>query len=81
MSDNSTAIIIIKVCELIVLLSESIICGLLPIYWYSYYLLFHIFLRKKFKNNFKAMGVANAFSGGIFFAVCMIHILPDVRTY
>ena len=24
------------------------------------------------------MGVANAFSGGIFFAVCMIHILPDV---
>ena len=24
------------------------------------------------------MGIANAFSGGIFFAVCMIHILPDV---
>ena len=36
MSDNSTAIIIIKVCELIVLLSESIICGLLPIYWYLF---------------------------------------------
>ena len=37
MSENSTAIIIIKVCELIVLLSESIICGLLPLYWLYIY--------------------------------------------
>ena len=36
MGENSTAITIIKICELIILLGESIICGLLPLYWFKF---------------------------------------------
>jgi zinc transporter 1/2/3 len=33
---------------------------------------------KGFKESPKIIGIANAFSGGVFLAIALVHILPDV---
>jgi zinc transporter 1/2/3 len=38
---------------------------------------FIIILRTYFTTNFKFIGIANAFSGGIFLSVALLHLLPE----
>ena len=33
---------------------------------------------KGFKESPKIVGIANAFSGGVFLAIALVHVLPDV---
>ena len=44
---------------------EAIIMGLLPV------------LSKSFTENPVIIGAANAFSGGVFLAICTMHIMPE----
>lgn len=44
---------------------EALIMGLIPV------------LNKRFKESPKILGVANAFSGGVFLAICLMHIMPE----
>jgi len=32
----------------------------------------------KAKKNIKSLGIANAFSGGIFLSISLLHLLPEV---
>ena len=32
---------------------------------------------KSFRENPKMLGIANAFSGGVFLAICLMHIMPE----
>jgi zinc transporter 1/2/3 len=34
-------------------------------------------LVKSFRENPKMLGIANAFSGGVFLAICLMHIMPE----
>jgi len=36
-----------------------------------------IFSRSYFTTNYKIIGIANAFSGGIFLSVALLHLLPE----
>lgn len=49
----------------ILVLIEAIIMGLLPV------------LSKTFTENPVIIGAANAFSGGVFLAICTMHIMPE----
>ena len=49
----------------ILVLFEAIIMGLLPV------------MSKSFTENPIIMGAANAFSGGVFLAICTMHIMPE----
>jgi len=44
---------------------EASLAGLIPI------------VSSKFKESPCVLGVANAFSGGVFIAICLIHIMPE----
>jgi len=44
---------------------EAAILGSIPI------------INKKFKESPLVLGVANAFSGGVFIAISLIHIMPE----
>ena len=35
------------------------------------------FFRSYFTNNYKLIGIANSFSGGIFLCVALLHLLPE----
>jgi len=49
---------------------EAIGLGLIPVYV------------KSFKENPAVLGVANSFSGGVFLAIAMLHIMPEMdRSY
>ena len=64
--DNDTLILIIKICFIVACIVNDIFFGLLP-------------LRVKgCGQNQTFMGIANAFSGGLFLAISLYHILPDV---
>ena len=54
-----------KVAFIIVFFIEAIACGLLPV------------KIRKFKESPDALGVANAFAGGVFLAIALLHILPE----
>lgn len=55
----------LKIIAIVVILIESLAFALFPI------------LNKRFKENQKLMGFANAFSAGIFIAAGLLHVLPD----
>lgn len=55
----------LKLGFMILVLVEAIIMGLLPV------------LNKSFTENPIIMGAANAFSGGVFLAICTMHIMPE----
>ena len=59
---NSTEL---KVLYIVVLLFEALFMGLIPVF------------SKACTQSPKVMGLANAFSGGVFLAIAMMHVLPE----
>ena len=55
----------LKLGFMVLVLFEAIIMGLLPVKC------------KSFKENPIVMGAANSFSGGVFLAICTMHIMPE----
>ena len=55
----------IKLGFIILVFVEAVIMGLLPV------------CSKSFSENPVIMGAANAFSGGVFLAICAMHIMPE----
>jgi zinc transporter 1/2/3 len=55
----------LKLGFIIVSFSEALIMGLIPI------------KVKSFRESPKILGVANAFSGGVFIAIALMHIMPE----
>jgi len=45
--------------------SEAMLCGLIPV------------KSKRFRESNTALGIANAFSGGVFLAIAIMHIMPE----
>ncbi len=43
----------------------------------NFILILTIYLRSYFTSNKKVIGIANAFSGGIFLCVALLHLLPE----
>lgn len=56
---------ILKFGLIIVIILESILLGLIPIKVAA------------FRDNKNALSIANAFSGGVFLSIALIHIVPD----
>ena len=44
---------------------EALLMGLIPL------------KSKAFKESPKILGIANAFSGGVFLAIALMHIMPE----
>jgi len=55
----------IKVAFMILSTIEAVGLGILPA------------TSKNFKENPKVLGIANAFSGGVFIAISLLHIMPE----
>jgi zinc transporter 1/2/3 len=55
-----------KIGFIIVIFSLALATGMIPIKC------------KGFKESPKIIGIANAFSGGVFLSIALVHILPDV---
>ena len=55
----------LKIIFIVVALLEAIILGLIPVY------------SKSFQESPKVLGIANAFSGGVFLAIALMHIMPE----
>ena len=58
--------LILKIVFIFVIFAISLVFGILPA------------KVKKCGRNPKFMSMANAFSGGLFLAIALVHILPDV---
>ena len=57
---------ILKGCFIVVVFFLTIVAGILPVYV------------KACKESPTFLGLANAFSGGLFLAIGLFHILPEV---
>ena len=55
----------LKIIFIFVALFEAIIMGLIPVY------------STRFSESPKILGVANAFSGGVFLSIALMHIMPE----
>jgi len=55
----------LKIIFIIFSFCEAVGMGLIPVY------------SKTFKESPTALGIANAFSGGVFVAIAMMHIMPE----
>lgn len=55
----------LKLGFIIVAFSEALIMGMIPV------------KIKSFRESPKILGVANAFSGGVFLAIALMHIMPE----
>ena len=55
----------LKIIFCILAFLEAIGLGLIPV------------LSKSFKENPMVLGIANSFSGGVFLAIAMMHIMPE----
>lgn len=55
----------LKIFFIIVAFCEAFFMGLLPV------------KVKRCRNSITALGVANAFAGGVFIAIALMHILPE----
>lgn len=55
----------LKIFFIIVAFCEAFFMGMLPV------------KNKRCRNSITALGVANAFAGGIFIAIALMHILPE----
>ena len=78
-SENYILIDAIKMISMLIMFLMIIITGSLPFRWF-YLTSIIIFYkdRKKFQNSIKLLSFANAFSGGLFLSVAVIHLLPEV---
>ena len=56
---------ILKIIFIIVALLEAFFMGIIPVKC------------KYFKESPRVLGIANAFSGGVFIAICLMHIMPE----
>jgi len=63
---DSTTLLIIKIVFIFAIFALAFGTGMIPIKC------------KSFKNSTFIMGLANAFSGGVFLSIALIHVLPDV---
>lgn len=71
--DKNREVLIMKIVSLFFLLGITLLFGYLPLIWYKF-----LIIRKKVKTSTKFMGIANAFSGGIFIGIALFHLLPEV---
>ena len=55
----------LKILFIIASFIEAAVMGTIPIFC------------KKFKESPKVLGIANAFSGGVFLAIALMHIMPE----
>ena len=55
----------VKVTFIFVAFFEAFIAGIIPVRC------------KAIKNSPKILGVANAFAGGVFIAIALMHIMPE----
>ena len=55
----------LKIIFIFVALLEAIILGLIPVY------------STRFSESPKILGIANSFSGGVFLAIALMHIMPE----
>ena len=55
----------LKYLFILIAFLEASLLGLIPVYV------------KSFKESPMIMGIANAFSGGVFVAICCLHIMPE----
>jgi zinc transporter 1/2/3 len=56
---------LVKISFIIVSFLEALLMGLIPL------------KSKSFKESPRLLGVANAFSGGVFLAIALMHIMPE----
>lgn len=63
---DPTTLLIIKICFIVVVFLIAVISGILPA------------KIKSCGQNPTFMGLANSFSGGLFLAIALVHILPEV---
>lgn len=63
---DSTAVFTIKIVFIFFVFFLTIGSGMLPV------------KVPAFKNNPTVLGIANAFSGGLFLAIALFHVLPEV---
>lgn len=63
--DNDTTNFILKLLSIVVLLGMGMGFGVMPYFITS------------FRKNTKILGIANAFSGGLFLGIGLFHILPE----
>ena len=64
--EEKQLMLILKIVFIFVIFAISLVFGILPA------------KVKKCGRNPKFMSIANAFSGGLFLAIALVHILPDV---
>lgn len=55
----------LKLGFILVSFTEALVMGLIPV------------KSKSFRESPKILGVANAFSGGVFLAIAIMHIMPE----
>lgn len=55
----------IKIVAIFLFFFEGFLIGIIPLFCSA------------FSENPKVLGIANAFSGGIFLAIALMHILPE----
>lgn len=55
----------IKIIFTIIFFAEALIMGVLPVYL------------KAFRDSADTLSIANAFSGGVFLSICLMHIMPE----
>lgn len=55
----------LKLGFIIVSFTEALVMGLIPV------------KIKSFRESPRILGVANAFSGGVFLAIALMHIMPE----
>ena len=56
---------VLKLISVIVFFCEAFFMGLLPV------------KVQRFRNSMTALGISNAFAGGIFIAIALLHIIPE----
>jgi zinc transporter 1/2/3 len=62
---NHTYVILLKIGFLVIILGVTLLFGYFPLFW------------KRCRNSTKFLGIANAFSGGIFMGIALFHLLPE----
>ena len=55
----------LKIIFIVVAFIEALAIGVIPVY------------STRFKESPKVLGIANAFSGGVFVAIALMHIMPE----
>ena len=55
----------LKIGFIVAAFLEAIIMGIIPV------------KSKSFRESPKVLGIANAFSGGVFIAIALMHIMPE----